>query len=355
MVKCTLNYFLLFTITVVVLLGSCRKKDVDTTPSSSHDVWVINEGSFGSGLGNVTAYRSHDNDVIANPVESANGTALGDVAQSAYLIDGDAWVVINNSNKILILDTATFEIKDQITNINTPKFGCLSGDFFYIGSLFSDEFYQISTSTKNVQIFHAPGVGILDVVQWNGKICLAISDTSNNKLYEFDPADGQFRIVASLNEGYAPFDLEVVDDHLIALSGSSWMGVDFRFTKVYDVDSSRTFTPASNAEYVSIASHAGNTYFLANDYSGMGSQLNGVFQLNMDDDTGDFSYSERVTVPSGVAHFYTMGIHPSSGEFYMSDAKSYTVNGQIYIFDPNGHYQNDFEAGIVPGFFFFKN
>ncbi len=351
----TVKKWTAFSLFILIIATSCRKKDLTDpnikTPTAKYDVWVVNEGSFGSGLGNITAYNSPDGDLLTNPVEEANGTALGDVAQSAYVVGDEIWVVINNSNKILILDPYTFKIKDNINNIKTPKFACVFGDFFYVGSLFSDEFYQIGIDSRDVQTYHASASGVTDVQELSGKIYMAVSDSSNSHLYYFDPNTSNIEDVADLGTR-APIDIEAIGDELWVLSGNSWLGIDYSLSSMAADGKIRNYV-LPPGEYKSIEAYGGALYILANSYVST-NPINGIYEVNTNQTTGIVGLDPKVGMPSGVSTFYSFGIDPSTGNFYASDAKSYTINGDAYVFDPVGRALTKFEVGIVPGFFMFR-
>ncbi len=62
------------------------------------------------------------------------------------------------------------------------------------------------------------------------------------------------------------------------------------------------------------------------------------------------SLPEQALVAAGDRTFYGLGVHPQTGELYVTDAKNYTENGDIYRFAQSGSLVDSFSAGRIPGY-----
>jgi len=51
---------------------------------------------------------------------------------------------------------------------------------------------------------------------------------------------------------------------------------------------------------------------------------------------------------------YGLGINPNSGDIIVSDAKDYVQNSTLFIYSNTGELQNEFESGIISGYFLFE-
>ncbi len=334
----------------LILLSSCQKKDSPLPDDDSYDVFVINEGNFTAGNGNLTAYNSSTQNWLSSPIEDANvNNTLGDVPQSAYSIGDDVWIPINASNQILIIDPLTFKIKEQIQDIQSPKFGCRYGSKFYIGGLFHNTIYQIDIHTKGVNRIQAPASSNIDMVAKDGKIFFVSSDTSNNKLFILDTISSSISSEVELNNAYGPSDIAELGEDLYILSGLLYWGIPYRLTQVSGATATTYDLPSG--EYKSLDTYNNELYILANEYAGSGG-LNGVYKV--DAGASNVQLNSIVKVPQDVTTFYTFGIDPSSGEIYCGDAKSYTVNGEVYRFSSTGNFIHKFDCGLIPGYFLFR-
>src|SRR5690606_30445732 len=77
--------------------------------------FVLNEGNFGAANASVS-FIGYDGSVQNNIFTAVNGTNLGDTAQSMVLDDDRAYIVVNGSNSITVINRYTFE---HIGNIST--------------------------------------------------------------------------------------------------------------------------------------------------------------------------------------------------------------------------------------------
>ena len=70
--------------------------------------------------------------------------------------------------------------------------------------------------------------------------------------------------------------------------------------------------------------------------------------VNQPDQEDDF------VIPAEGKMFYKLFVNPQNGDIYLSDAKSYTVNGTVYRYSSDGVLLSSFDAGICPGFMLFN-
>ncbi len=104
----------------VMLSAACEKNPVDDNGLRvEKEVYsgaiIVNEGHFQQGDASLSFY-DNDNKNIYNDVFAAeNGEALGDVGNSIYIRDSLAYIVVNNSDKIEVINTSTFRRRQVIT------------------------------------------------------------------------------------------------------------------------------------------------------------------------------------------------------------------------------------------------
>ena len=84
----------------------------NTIGSFSSGIFVVNEGNFGAADGSISFIDSEG--IVQNDVFSENNALLplGDVVQSMYLRDTLAFILVNNSNKVEVVDVD--EMKDEL-------------------------------------------------------------------------------------------------------------------------------------------------------------------------------------------------------------------------------------------------
>ena len=106
---------------LVSLLVSCKKEtppdDNDIDITTSHGVFIVNEGNFQWSNASITYYNFSNNDYKEDIFKDVNNRPLGDVAQSVCIYNGKAYIVVNNSNKIEIVNLSDFASCGVISGI----------------------------------------------------------------------------------------------------------------------------------------------------------------------------------------------------------------------------------------------
>lgn len=117
--------YLLLLVSCLCTLSACDKKQPDplVTGQYSQGVFTINEGVFGNTSGTIS-HTTRAGVTTDSIFQKANQRDLGDVVQSLVFEGDRGYVVVNNSNKIEVVDANTFAEKAQINNLRLPRY-CL--------------------------------------------------------------------------------------------------------------------------------------------------------------------------------------------------------------------------------------
>jgi hypothetical protein len=51
--------------------------------------------------------------------------------------------------------------------------------------------------------------------------------------------------------------------------------------------------------------------------------------------------------------FYGLAIHPQDESIWLSDARDYVQQGKVFRYMSDATFMNEWDAGIIPGAFFF--
>ena len=84
-------------------------------------------------------------------------------------------------------------------------------------------------------------------------------------------------------------------------------------------------------------------YVYSYDFSTMTSWIK-VLNLETDKVVNDSFISDGTQLQTP----YNIAVNPLNGDVYITDAGSYTANGDVYCFDQNGKKKFSFEAGLCP-------
>ena len=124
-----------------LILTSCLKvpNSQNLNYTFTGGVFIVNEGNFRGGNGSLSFY-SYDSSKIFNDLfYSINGRPLGDVPNSMAIKGNNAYIVVNNSGKIEVINSGTLVSVATITGLISPRYISFINDYkAYVSSLYSD-------------------------------------------------------------------------------------------------------------------------------------------------------------------------------------------------------------------------
>ena len=145
------QFFKFSTLSLIVLLAvsSCSDSD-DSIPLLKGDFengyFISNEGNFGKPNAAVTFIANDLTQVTQDVFSGVNSTTLGDVLQSIAFDDDYAFLVVNNSNKIEVVNRYTFQSVATITEkISKPRYALVENGKLYV----------TNSATKSVEVYDA--------------------------------------------------------------------------------------------------------------------------------------------------------------------------------------------------------
>jgi hypothetical protein len=124
------NLFLTALAAGIFIFFSCKKDNSTTTslPTSStdsllHGAFITNEGKFTGNNGSVS-FLDTKTSILTNNVfeQQNNGVSLGDVVQSFGTAGKKGFIVVNNSQKAVIVSMKTFKSLGTINNLSYPRY-----------------------------------------------------------------------------------------------------------------------------------------------------------------------------------------------------------------------------------------
>jgi len=333
-----------------ILFHSCRKdRPEDNTPvpvvvGSSGGVYITNEGNFMFGNAKVSYYDIANNISTEDLYQPANGVSLGDVCQSMYLFNGKAYIVVNNSGKIVVVDPNTFVVSSTISGFTSPRYFLpVSNSKAYVTDLFSDSISVINMSTASI-------TGRIFCSGWTEELTLAygkvfVTNMQSDKVYVINTLTDQLE--DSIQVSYSSNSIkEDKNGKLWVLCGGSQSNSIYAGLHRIDpvtnlVEQSFQFTNLTDSPWRLDINGTNDTLYFLN---------NGVFRMPITSS----AIPSSVFISQGTNNFYGIGIDPTSGVIYVADAVDYVQRGVIYRYKTDGTLINTFLAGIIPGEFYFN-
>lgn len=335
-------------------LISCSKDD-DPQPGYipaefEKGILVTNEGPFNNGSGNIT-FISEDYSTVAQSIyRNVNGTDLGNIVQSMGFQDETAYIVVSNSQKIVIANRYSFKAIDSITSglANPRYFVSADGNKGYVSDWGdptdnNDDFVAIlDLRTKTLAATISVPFGPERMVSSGNKIYVAHQGGygQNNKVSVISGNS----VEATITVGDVPNSMVVSGNILYVLCGGnpSYSGAETAGSLVkIDLATSQvvqTYAFATNQHPTSLTMD-GNALFFNLDGK--------VYKVD----------SQNISLPGNAivnGSFYAL--QAKDGKLYATDAKDFASKGALVIYDLATNQQiQEFQTGIVPGGIYFND
>lgn len=357
---------------LVSLMAGCKKengREIFYYPSAG--VFVINEGNFNNEDASLTYFNPATGEAEQEVCYLANNRPLGDVAQSMTIIGKKGFVVVNNSNTVVAIDTDNFEYIGQIDGLNSPRYVLpVSGNKIYISSMFSNKITIADPNSylpTGKEIDLGDGDGLFNSSEQMVKVgndVFVCSWSYNNKIFRINTQTDL--VTGTITLDYAQPQSIVVDKNgklwVASDGGYEWEGAP-SFTptesaltridaKTFTVEKTFVFSGSDSPSKLAINAAGDKIYFINNAWGVPGGAGDGVFEMSI---TANALPVEPL-IPMGDALFYGLGVDPGNGDIYVSDAVSYfpVGNGKAYQYSSSGKLIKEFATGIFPGGFCFK-
>lgn len=360
--KKSISKYAFLLLSVLAFTVSCTSDDrddiVQETPISgtyNDGLFILNEGGFGSTNASIT-FLDNDDQVYNSIFSGVNNRDLGDVAQSIGFNGDNAYVVVNNSSTIEIVNRNTFEsITTTTSMIVNPRYIEFSDTKGFITNWgdpndVSDDYVAVLNLTTNQVETKIPvAEGPEKLVIHNGKLYVAHQGGYGygNSVTVIDVATQT--VVTSIEVADVPSGIIVANGSLYVLcSGKAPFTNDETVAKLFKintatntVETSLTFPSEIHPSFLELDNN--NLYYtIAGDVYAV-SITN--FQLPT---TPIFQTSNN-----GLESLY--GFKVNNGSIYIADAKDYSSNGEVFIYDSTGVLQQQFSVEIIPNSFYINN
>ena len=309
--------------------------------------FITNEGPYGTGTGSIT-FIGNNGDVKQNIYQTVNNEVLGNIVQSMTIYNDRAYIVVNNSHKVIIANRNTMEKIAVIEgeDINNPRYFVTSGNIGYISnwgnaSDANDDFITIiNLETNEIMDTIAVGEGPEDMLINGNQLYVNLQGgySQNNKVAVINTSSNT--LVKTINVGDVPNSLLADSNGSIwVLCGGkpSWTGSETngKLVKIENNEVSTTFDfeLTQHPEHLTI-----NNTNLIYTFGGK------VYATS----TPDATLNNTTPLEYLDGFYYAMKAHDN--KLYTTNAGDFTSEGTLKIFDLNSNTEiNTYATGIIPG------
>ncbi len=333
----------------LVLTFSCTEDD-DTEPvvplgDYEKGYFITNEGPFQNGTGTIT-FVDEVGVATQNIYKAVNHEDLGSVVQSMAMHGDFAYIVVNNSHKVLVVNRYTMKNIATIEgdDIKNPRYFVVVGTTGYIsnwgkGNDATDDYIAVvdlatNIITKKIPVGEGPEKMLVD----GNKLYVNLlgGHSQNDKVEVINTIDNT--VTSTLTVGDRP--LSIVKDAggaiwVLCEGKLSWTGAETN-GKLAKIDNGTVtmldFGTTMHPQNLTIDSD--KLYY----------SLNGkVYAMSTT------ATELPTTEVSGLDGFY-YSMKANGGKLYATDAGDFQSEGSLKVYDLNDNsLKTTIEAGIIPG------
>lgn len=333
---------LVIPILAAVTLYSCSNTDDNTAPTNPDEKYlngyfITNEGNFGDANASVSHVSADLNTVTNDIFKTANGKDLGDVAQSIVMHGDYAFVVVNNSNTIEVVNKKTFKSVYTITEgLNTPYYATISNDKLYVTSLYN----------PTVSVYNANTFAFIKTIELNYSATNIVA--SNNYVYAANGFYSDGKLIEVIDPSSDTNTVDIAFDNAIN-------GITTNGQFVYALETNASASKISKIEGTQVASSVtisqGNARYLVADGSNLYYTAGtGIYKTTDTATSAGTKLFDVIPAEDGFSVLY--GFNVLNGNIFVSDVKGFTDLGTVTIYKENGTVTKEFKTGLGPNGFY---
>lgn len=335
---------------LIILFGTACVKDKPREPiktianiSSQNKVLVVNEGNFGWGNASISLIDTESGVVVEDYYKQQNNnTAIGDVCQSIVKFQSHYYISVNNSNKIIEVNTSDFKKTAVISGFQSPRYILpITHSKAYVSDLYANSIQVIDLNTKSISK-QIPCYGWTEqMVMLYGKVF--VSNIKTNYCYVIDASTDVITDSIFVGEGANSLGFDKYDKLWVMVGGNNTNGALARLVKInptnLQIESSFAFNTADSPNNLCFNKTLDTLYFLNK----------GIWQMPVISN----QLPSSAWVNQGTKVYYGLAVNPKDYRIYVSDAIDYVQKSKIEVYTVHGNMIKSFNAGIISSRFLF--
>lgn len=343
------NFSKISILVLAVFAISCGDNEKLVKGQYASGIFIVNEGNFGSGNGSVSHYNPTDKIVIEDVFKAENDFVLGDVVQSLHIDGNRAFIVVNNSKKVEVVNYSDFSSVATISeNLANPRYMVSKDGKGYISNWgnFDSNFALDQSYIEVINLDDFEEVKKINTQDGSENLLikgntLFVSNSFTNTVSAIDLVSGN--VSKTIEVGNAPGILiEDKSGVIWVVCAGSFGGNDGRLVSIdaqkleviksfgfdINVGSKIAYNPSSNVIYY---------------YSGTL-----VYTLGVESGT-----TEPILEIKDFSGIYGIGFDRANNVIYLSDAIGFAGKGTVRLYQTFGELIDQFKVGVGPSSFVF--
>ena len=340
---------LILLVSCLLFIASCVKdkpQDAINTAisiNSANSVLIVNEGNYGWGNASISLYNPSSNAIVTDYYKQQNsGSTIGDVCQSITKFNNNYYIVMNNSNKILVVNASDFKKTATISGFNSPRYMLpITFNKAYVSDIYQNSIQIIDLNSNSI-------VGSISCMAGTEEMALIY-----NMAFVTNPKSNYCYVINTVTNS--------ITDSLFIGKNASGISID-KNSKIWilskgDVPSSQALkliciNPITVSIEKSISFAGGQTPWrlcINKTKDTLFYLNNGVYNFPI----SQSSLSSSPIISQGSKLYYGLGYNPNDNTIYVSDAIDYVQKSKIEIYTPDGTFIKSVNAGIISNSFIF--
>jgi YVTN family beta-propeller protein len=352
---------LLLFLSIAIFAQSCSNDPKPELPAGSAGYFVVNEGGFGNSNTSLSFFDRAKNEMTNDIFAKKNGRPLGDQAQSITVFEGKAYVVVEHSAKVEVINADDFSSITTITeDIASPRYFIgINSSKGYLSDWGADgvtgSVKVIDLGTMKVTKSIATGKGPNKMLMKDGKVYVANSGgfDNDNTVSVIDTSTDEISLTIAAGDNPNSLQFDKDGNLWIASAGKFVYNDDFTIDEVNSTPSSiMKWTGGANpvnffldgifypgVAHLSINKGGDKLFYLFNG---------AVYSIT----TGATAAPANPLI--GDKYFYGLAVDPFDDDIIACEAPDFSSPGKVYNYSEAGQVGTSFTVGIAPNGVGFK-
>ncbi len=341
------------TLAWILLLTACSddfgEKKFSSLYGAGDGVFIVCEGQFMAGNGSVSYYDPVTRKLTNSIFYAANNRPPGDIPQYLAFSGNRGYLVVNNSNRLEVVDLKDFKVQTTVKDLQMPRQILPSGGKAFISQTGSTSIAVMDMASHTIVRFMEGYKSSDRMLLAGGKLFVAnwtsyFIDRPNNTIMVFNAESEHF--IDSVMVTKEPNSLvKDINGRVWALSSGGYMNEEYPEIccinpQTLQVEKRLVFALKSSYPTFLNISPDGKTLYYVDG---------GLFKVGIDE---SILPSDPFIEQEGRS-IYGFAVDPGNGDLYIADAKDYQNNGEVFRYSHNGVLTDRFSVGISPAGIFF--
>jgi len=335
------RFLQLFLGLVLLFNISCSSEYEETikSPTYENGYFITNEGNFGVPNADVT-FITKDLSLMQNDIYKANNANenLGDVLQTITYNGDSAYLLLNNSNKIQVVNRYTFKKTGEITSqLNNPRYMAIANNMLYV----SNDQYN---GPKSVNVYKTSDLSFVKKINFSDTVERVVAAGGNifiqNATYSYGNTITKINTNTNEIEG-TPITLPTgninktiaYNNNVYAIAEGTANSYIYQISSAGAIVKTTTLTGIANGTNLQIDN--GRFFF---------SSYNKIYSMELNATAAPTT--PIITAVDGGQYFTLYGFSVVDGRIFTSDVKNFTEASEISVYTTSGTFITKFKAGI---------